>query len=54
MEMAPNLKMCVTCGIGSDHVDLDAAMERGIAVTEATFSSPLDRACSRWQIVVGR
>ena len=34
MEMAPNLKMCVTCGIGSDHVDLQAALERNIAVTE--------------------
>ena len=40
IEMAPNLKMCVTCGIGSDHVDLEAAMERNIAVTEETPTPP--------------
>ena len=26
---APNLKLAVTAGIGSDHVDLQAAAERG-------------------------
>ena len=30
---AKNLKMAVTAGIGSDHVDLQAAIERGIKVT---------------------
>jgi len=40
IEMAPNLKMCVTCGIGSDHVDLEAAMERNIAVTEVPPALP--------------
>jgi formate dehydrogenase len=34
---APKLKMCVTAGIGSDHVDLEAACERKIAVTEVRF-----------------
>ena len=34
---APNLKLAVTAGIGSDHVDLDAAMERGITVAEVTY-----------------
>ncbi len=34
---APKLKMCMTAGIGSDHVDLDAAMKRNITVTEVTF-----------------
>merc|ERR1712072_96461 len=41
MEMAPNLKMCVTCGIGSDHVDLQAAMERNITVTEVTYCNSI-------------
>merc|ERR1711981_1554989 len=41
MEMAPNLKMCVTCGIGSDHVDLQAAMERNISVTEVTYCNSI-------------
>jgi formate dehydrogenase len=41
IEMAPNLKMCVTCGIGSDHVDLEAAMERNIAVTEVTYCNSI-------------
>jgi formate dehydrogenase len=29
--------MCITAGIGSDHVDLEAACERNITVTEVTF-----------------
>ena len=33
---AKNLKMIVTAGIGSDHTDLQAAMERGITVAEVT------------------
>lgn len=38
---APNLKMCLTAGIGSDHVDLDAAMKRGMHVTEVTFCNSI-------------
>ncbi len=34
---ALKLKMAITAGIGSDHVDLSAAMERGITVTEVTY-----------------
>jgi formate dehydrogenase len=37
MEMAPNLKLALTAGIGSDHVDLQAAMERKIDVAEVTY-----------------
>jgi formate dehydrogenase len=33
--------MAVTAGIGSDHVDLQAAIERGITVTEVTFSNSI-------------
>jgi formate dehydrogenase len=34
---APKLRMALTAGIGSDHVDLQAAMERGITVAEITY-----------------
>ena len=34
---AKNLKMAITAGIGSDHVDLQAAMENNIDVMEVTF-----------------
>ncbi|MCW5238969.1 NAD-dependent formate dehydrogenase [Verminephrobacter eiseniae] len=34
---APGLKMIVTAGIGSDHTDLQAAMERGVTVAEVTY-----------------
>ena len=34
---AKNLKMAITAGIGSDHVDLQAAMENKIDVVEVTF-----------------
>ena len=37
MESAPNLKMAITAGIGSDHVDLQAAMDHNIDVTEVTY-----------------
>lgn len=36
---APNLKLCITAGVGSDHVDLEAANERKITVTEVTGSN---------------
>ena len=38
---APNLKLAHTAGIGSDHVDLQAAAERGITVTEVTYSNSI-------------
>ena len=37
MESAPNLKMAVTAGIGSDHVDLEAAMDHKVDVVEVTY-----------------
>lgn len=40
-EMAPNLKLVVTAGIGSDHTDLQAAMERGVTVAEVTYSNSI-------------
>jgi formate dehydrogenase len=38
---APNLKLAVTAGIGSDHVDLQAAAEQGITVAEVTYSNSI-------------
>ena len=37
IESAPNLKMAVTAGIGSDHVDLEAAMDHKVDVVEVTY-----------------
>jgi formate dehydrogenase len=37
MESAPKLKMAITAGIGSDHVDLQAAMDHNIDVVEVTY-----------------
>jgi formate dehydrogenase len=38
---APKLKLAITAGIGSDHVDLQAAMERGVTVAEVTYSNSI-------------
>src|SRR5215469_12642017 len=34
---APKLKLAITAGIGSDHVDLEAAIKHGITVAEVTY-----------------
>ncbi|KAF9813030.1 hypothetical protein IEO21_05816 [Rhodonia placenta] len=39
LKRAKNLKACVTAGVGSDHVDLDAAVEHKIQVLEVTGSN---------------
>lgn len=38
---APGLKLALTAGIGSDHVDLEAAKRRGITVAEVTYSNSI-------------
>jgi formate dehydrogenase len=38
---AKKLKLALTAGIGSDHVDLQAAMARGITVAEVTYSNSI-------------
>lgn len=38
---APKLKLAITAGIGSDHIDLQAAIDRGITVTEVTYSNSI-------------
>ena len=37
IEKAKNLKMAITAGIGSDHVDLRAAIDHNIDIVEVTF-----------------
>src|ERR1700752_1968323 len=38
---APKLMLALTAGIGSDHVDLDMAKERGITVAAGTYSNSI-------------
>jgi formate dehydrogenase len=38
---AKKLKLAVTAGIGSDHVDLQAAMDRGLTVAEVTYCNSI-------------
>ena len=38
---APKLKLAITAGIGSDHVDLQAAIEQGITVAEVTYCNSI-------------
>jgi formate dehydrogenase len=38
---AKKLKLAITAGIGSDHVDLEAANEHGIKVAEVTYSNSI-------------
>jgi formate dehydrogenase len=38
---SPKLKLAVTAGIGSDHVDLQAAIDRGITVAEVTYCNSI-------------
>ncbi|HWF15581.1 MAG TPA: NAD-dependent formate dehydrogenase [Acidimicrobiales bacterium] len=38
---APKLKLAITAGIGSDHVDLRAAAAAGITVAEVTYSNSI-------------
>jgi len=38
---APNLKLIVTAGIGSDHTDLQAAIDRRVTVAEVTYCNSI-------------
>src|SRR6202790_5596878 len=38
---APELKLAITAGIGSDHVDLQAAIDHGVTVAEVTYSNSI-------------
>lgn len=41
IEKAPNLKLAITAGVGSDHVDLDAASKNDVGVVEVTGSNTI-------------
>ncbi|MGW3626410.1 NAD-dependent formate dehydrogenase [Streptomyces sp. NPDC000880] len=41
IAQAPNLKLAITAGIGSDHVDLPSAIAHGITVAEVTYSNSI-------------
>jgi formate dehydrogenase len=41
LASAPRLKLAITAGIGSDHVDLAAASQRGITVAEVTYCNSI-------------
>jgi formate dehydrogenase len=38
---AKKLKLAITAGIGSDHVDLEAAIKNGVTVAEVTYSNSI-------------
>jgi formate dehydrogenase len=38
---APNLKLVITAGIGSDHTDLQAATDRSVTVAEVTYCNSI-------------
>ncbi|KAL4248178.1 Formate dehydrogenase [Abortiporus biennis] len=38
-EKAKNLKVCVTAGVGSDHIDLNSAVKKNVEVLEVTGSN---------------
>lgn len=40
-EKARNLKLAITAGIGSDHVDLQGAIDHGVTVAEVTYSNSI-------------
>lgn len=40
-EKAKNLKLIITAGIGSDHIDLQAAMGKGVTIAEITYCNSI-------------
>jgi len=50
---APNLKLAVTAGIGSDHVALQAAIDRGITVAEVTYCNSISVAEHVVMVILG-
>lgn len=50
---AKKLKLAITAGIGSDHVDLEAAMEKGITVAEVTYCNSIGVAEHNVMMILG-
>jgi formate dehydrogenase len=53
IAMAPNLKLAITAGIGSDHVDLQAAIDSGITVAEVTYCNSISVAEHVVMLILG-
>jgi formate dehydrogenase len=51
---AKNLKLALTASIGSDHVDLQAAIERNITVAEVTYCNTISVAEHVVMMILGR
>ena len=41
IDKSPNLKLAITAGIGSDHVDLQSAIENNLTVCEGTYCNSI-------------
>ncbi|MGK9166464.1 NAD-dependent formate dehydrogenase [Inquilinus limosus] len=50
---APKLKLALTAGIGSDHVDLQAAIDRGLTVAEVTYCNSISVAEHVVMVILG-
>ena len=50
---APKLKLAITAGIGSDHVDLQAAIDRGITVAEVSYCNSISVAEHVVMLILG-
>jgi formate dehydrogenase len=50
---APKLKLALTAGIGSDHVDLQAAMDHDVTVTEVTYCNSISVAEHVVMVILG-
>lgn len=50
---APKLKLAITAGIGSDHVDLAAAIARGVTVCEVTWCNSISTAEHACMMILG-
>jgi formate dehydrogenase len=50
---APNLKLALTAGVGSDHVDLDAAIAHGVTVAEESYSNSISVAEHAVMMILG-
>ena len=50
---APRLRLALTAGIGSDHVDLDAAIEHGVTVAEVTYCNSISVAEHVMMMILG-
>jgi formate dehydrogenase len=50
---AKKLNLALTAGIGSDHVDLQAAIDRGVTVAEVTYCNSISVAEHVVMIILG-